>query len=59
MVGFGARDIVRFEVPRTGALVASVGDWVVPVRPVDPVGWEVVAPAPGVRIEPTRRVSQP
>ncbi len=35
MVGSGARDIVRFEVPRAGALVASVGDWVVPVRPGD------------------------
>jgi uncharacterized protein (TIGR02246 family) len=47
MAGSGARDIVRFEVPRAGALVASVGDWVVPVRPVDPAGWEVVAPARG------------
>ncbi len=27
--------------------MASVGDWVVPVRPVDPARWEVVAPAPG------------
>jgi uncharacterized protein (TIGR02246 family) len=47
MVESGARYIVRFEVPRAGALVVSVGDRVAPVRPVDPVGWEVVAPAPG------------
>jgi ketosteroid isomerase-like protein len=39
MAGSGARDTVRFEVPRAGALVASAGDWVVPVRPA---GWEVV-----------------
>jgi uncharacterized protein (TIGR02246 family) len=46
MVRSGARDIVRLEVPRAGALVASVGDRVVPVRLVDPAGCEVVAPAP-------------
>lgn len=38
MVGSGVSDIVRFEVPRAGALVASVGDLVVPLRPVDPAG---------------------
>jgi uncharacterized protein (TIGR02246 family) len=32
------RDIVRFEGPRAGALVASVGDRVVPLRLVDPAG---------------------
>jgi|HubBroStandDraft_5_1064220.scaffolds.fasta_scaffold105684_2 hypothetical protein len=59
MVGSGARDIVRLEVPQAGALVASVGDWVVPARPVDPAGWEVVARAPGSPDELTRGVSQP
>ena len=34
----GARDIVRLEVPRAGALVASIGDRVVPGAPGRP-GW--------------------
>jgi uncharacterized protein (TIGR02246 family) len=48
MVGSGARVIVRLEAPRAGALVASAGDRVVPVRLVDSAGCEVVGPAPGI-----------
>lgn len=43
MSGSEGRDVVRLEVPRVGALVAAVGDRVVPVRIVGPDGTEVVA----------------